>query len=278
MARTYKRDSRGRFAGGGGGSSSRGGGRKPLQRGTNRLTRDNAGRITSVGGDGATARGGRLRTASGKQRATVTTKLKGAGGRLRGGSGSGVKRSGKGKAPQSKLGGASSSQYKYNKSGQLATATERAKMFARDRRREKNALLQDQQSAGRIRAERRAARAVEQGRFPVQAFSSTASAARSALNRRAKRASENFGAGAELSRRVSSLTQKAKKIEAKAAERQAAGKPITAAMQREHASLRSQIMKAQRSLSTRKKAIDVIGQTRNRMESNVRSRFSSNYF
>ena len=73
MARTYKRDSRGRFAGGGGGSS-RGGGRKPLQRGTNRLTRDNAGRITSQGGDGATARGGRLRTASGKQRATVTAK------------------------------------------------------------------------------------------------------------------------------------------------------------------------------------------------------------
>lgn len=73
MARTYKRDSRGRFAGGGGGSS-RGGGRKPLQRGTNRLTRDNAGRITSVGGDGATARGGRLRTASGRQRATVTAR------------------------------------------------------------------------------------------------------------------------------------------------------------------------------------------------------------
>lgn len=73
MARTYKRDSRGRFAGGGG-SSSRGGGRKPMQRGTNRLTRDNAGRITGVGGDGATARGGRLRTASGKQRATVTAK------------------------------------------------------------------------------------------------------------------------------------------------------------------------------------------------------------
>ena len=73
MARTYKRDSRGRFAGGSGGSS-RGGGRKPLQRGTNRLTRDNAGRITSVGGDGATARGGRLRTASGRQRATVTAR------------------------------------------------------------------------------------------------------------------------------------------------------------------------------------------------------------
>jgi hypothetical protein len=72
MARTYKRDSRGRFASGGGG-----GGRpaaRGVSRGTNRLTRDNAGRITSVGGNGATARGGRLRTASGKQRATVTAR------------------------------------------------------------------------------------------------------------------------------------------------------------------------------------------------------------
>lgn len=69
MARTYKRDSRGRFASTGGSS---GGGRpaaKPVSRGTNRLTRDNAGRITSVGGNGATARGGRLRTAAGNLRA-----------------------------------------------------------------------------------------------------------------------------------------------------------------------------------------------------------------
>lgn len=75
MARTYKRDANGRFAGGGGGS-----GRpkaKPVSRGANRLTRDNAGRITSVGGDGATARGGRLRTASGRRRAAVTAKATG---------------------------------------------------------------------------------------------------------------------------------------------------------------------------------------------------------
>jgi hypothetical protein len=75
MARTYKRDSRGRFSGGGGG-----GGRpaaRGVSRGTNRLTRDNAGRITSVGGNGATARGGRLRTASGKKRATQTAKVSG---------------------------------------------------------------------------------------------------------------------------------------------------------------------------------------------------------
>jgi len=75
MARTYKRDSRGRFASGGGS----GGGRpkaKKVSREKNLLTRDNAGRITSVGGDGATGRGGRLRTASGKKRATQLERLK----------------------------------------------------------------------------------------------------------------------------------------------------------------------------------------------------------
>lgn len=84
MARTYKRDSRGRFAGGGGGSSRPAA--KPAPRGKNRLTRDNSGRITSQGGNGATARGGRLRTAGGNLRATQTARLKGAGSRLRGGS------------------------------------------------------------------------------------------------------------------------------------------------------------------------------------------------
>jgi len=77
MARTYKRDSIGRFAGGGG-SSGGGGGKRPaaksVSRGVNRLTRDNAGKITSVGGTGATARGGRLKTAAGNKRATVTAK------------------------------------------------------------------------------------------------------------------------------------------------------------------------------------------------------------
>ena len=80
MARTYKRDSNGRFAGGGGGSSG-GGSKRPaaktVSRGVNRLTRDNAGKITSVGGTGATARGGRLRTAAGNKRATVTAKVSG---------------------------------------------------------------------------------------------------------------------------------------------------------------------------------------------------------
>ncbi len=75
MARTYRRDSRGRFASGGGGSARPKARSAP--RGPNRLIRDNAGRITSVGGQGATARGGRLRTASGKLRATQTAKISG---------------------------------------------------------------------------------------------------------------------------------------------------------------------------------------------------------
>jgi hypothetical protein len=86
MARTYKRDNRGRFASGG--TSSSGGKAKtakPPTRGRNRLTRDNAGRITSVGGQGATARGGRLKTAAGNKRGAVVAKIKGSGGRLRGG-------------------------------------------------------------------------------------------------------------------------------------------------------------------------------------------------
>lgn len=89
MARTYRRDSRGRFAGGGGGSSrpaARG-----VSRGTNRLTRDNAGRITGTG-NGTTARGGRIRTAAGGLRGMQTARLKGAGGKLRGGkAGAGAK-------------------------------------------------------------------------------------------------------------------------------------------------------------------------------------------
>lgn len=72
MARTYKRDKNGRFAGGGGGGKPAARG---ISRGTNRLTRDNSGKITGVGGSGATARGGRLATAKGNKRATQTAKI-----------------------------------------------------------------------------------------------------------------------------------------------------------------------------------------------------------
>jgi hypothetical protein len=76
MARTYKRDNRGRFASGGASSSgAKAKAAKPPTRGKNRITRDNAGRITSVGGQGATARGGRLKTAAGNKRGAVVAKM-----------------------------------------------------------------------------------------------------------------------------------------------------------------------------------------------------------
>lgn len=76
MARTYKRDNRGRFASGGTSSSgAKAKAAKPPTRGRNRITRDNAGRITSVGGQGATARGGRLKTAAGNKRGAVVAKM-----------------------------------------------------------------------------------------------------------------------------------------------------------------------------------------------------------
>ena len=246
-----------------------------------RYVRDNRGRFASVG---ATARGGRLRTASGGKRATQTQAISGGkpGGTV--GKPKGLKpgaikakaalsASGKGRAPSSQLGGKGSDTYKYNKMGQVASPAERAKMYARDRRREKNAALASQQSAGRRRAERRAARNVESGRINPQEFSTTASFAKSAHDRRVKRASQNFGpGGVELMRRERALTVKAKAIEAKAAARKAEGKPITKHMQEQHAELRRQIMKAQKSQATRKKALDVYGGTKARMEANIRSR------
>lgn len=89
MARTYKRDSRGRFASGGGSGASKRPAPRPAPRGKNRLTRDNAGKITGTG-DGATARGGRLRTAAGNKRAVQTARIKGGVGKLRGGKGTGL--------------------------------------------------------------------------------------------------------------------------------------------------------------------------------------------
>lgn len=80
MARTYHRDSNGRFASGGGGAPSRPARKAAPTRAGNRINRDNAGRITGVGKDGATMRGGRLRTASGKRRATQTAELQRMGG------------------------------------------------------------------------------------------------------------------------------------------------------------------------------------------------------
>lgn len=253
-----------------------------------KYTRDNRGRFASVG---ATARGGRLRTASGGKRAAQTERLAGAKPKSTIGKPKGLRPgavkskpvqrnlTGKGRAPQSKLPTASSDTYKYNKSGFLATPAERAKMRGRDRAREKNLILQPKQTAGRLRAQRRAARALEQGRLSAQAYSSTANAAKAVHDRRVKRASENFGPkGVELMRLQASLTAKAKKIETKAAERKAAGKPVTANMQAQHAELRRRVMKAQKSQATRRKALEVYGATKARLESNIRSRYPGNFF
>lgn len=253
-----------------------------------KYTRDNRGRFASVG---ATARGGRLATASGNKRATQTAKLSGGGPKGTVGKPKGLKPgamkpkaarinlTGKGRSPQSKLPAANSDAYKYNKSGFLATPAERVKMRNRDRANEKNAILQPKQKAGELKAQRRAARALEQGRLSTQAFSSTANAAKAVHDRRVKRASENFGPkGVELMRVQASLTAKAKKIEAKATERKAAGKAVTANMQAQHAELRRQIMKAQKSQATRRRALEVYGSTKARLESNIRSRYSRNFF
>jgi hypothetical protein len=248
-----------------------------------RYVRDNRGRFASTG---ATARGGRLATASGKKRETQTERI--AGGKPAGtiGKPRGLKpgsikpraavkpaTSGKGRAPASRLGGINSDNYKYNKMGQIASPAERSKMYARDRRREKTEALSAAARAGQRRAERRAARNVEAGRINPQERSYTASFAKSAHDRRVKRAGENFGpGGVELMRRERALTAKAKGIEAKAAARKAEGKPVTKHMQEQHAELRRQILKIQKSQSTRKKALGSYAETKARMEANIRAR------
>ena len=254
-----------------------------------RYVRDNRGRFAAAGA-GATARGGRLRTAAGNKRATQTEKL--AGGKPGGtiGKPRGLKpgaikpkaaapsRSGRGKAPQSRVPSAASDSFKYNKSGQIASPAERAKMRGRERHHEKQMLLAEKRRAGVLRAERKAARDVERGRITPVENSYAASNAKRAHDRRAKRAGQNFGAGGvELMRRESALTQKAKRIEAKAAERKAAGKAVTPRMQAEHAELRRQILKTQKSQATRKKALSAYEGTKNRIEANIRSRSRYSY-
>jgi len=180
-------------------------------------------------------------------------------------------RSGKGKAPATKLPGVNSDQYKYNAAGYLATPKERQRMRGRDRAREKNAALASAQTAGTLRAQRRAADSLLTGRIETRAFSSTASLAKSAHDRRAKRAGENFSRTSIANLRQSTaLTQKAVQIQQKAAERKAAGKPITAAMQRQHAEIVSKINKLNKSEQTARKALDVLQQQKNTMEGRIR--------
>jgi len=290
MARTYRRDSNGRFAGGGGGGGGgKSGSKRPATRGinrsTNKLTRDNSGRITSVGGSGATAYGGRIKTASGKLRATQTARISGvkaAGTVTR----SGARRTtaakpvrsgltGKGKAPSTRLPSANSDQYKYNKAGLIATPQERSRMRGKDRAREKNAALAQQQAAGRLRAERIAARRVtstsaEPG--SVSRYSPTFNAAERALKRRSQRADSNFRDSAKLERSKAQLTDKAVKMQNQAAQRKAEGRPITKTMEANFQKMRRDIAKIDRSLQTRRRALEVAGSASQRMEINTRNR------
>ena len=284
MARTYKRDANGRFAGGGGSTRSGRPAAKPVSRGKNRITRDNAGRIASVGGEGATARGGRLRTAAGNKRAVQAARIKGAGGKLRKPMGSGrgaakaaaqKKLSGTGKAPPTRLPKANSDEYKYNKAGLIASPQERARMRGRDRAREKNAALAQQQAAGQRKAERKAARKLTSDQtdpLSVTRYSSTYRAAENAVTRRSKRAADNFSAGIGLERQKASLTQKAVKMQQKAAERKAQGKKITSTMEANFQQLRKQIGKIDRSLATRRKAMSTVAVQSRRMEINTKDR------
>lgn len=290
--RTYVRDANGRFAStpGGGGGSKRPKTRM-AEKGPNRLTRDNAGKITSQGGNGATVRGGRLKTAGGNLRGRVLAKgpKQGVAGTVakprglkpgvlaarRGAKAKPAALTGKGRAPATRLPSANSKEYEYNKAGQIATPQERSRMRARDRAREKNAALADRQRAGALMAQRRAAKRMTSDQTEpgsVLRYSSTYNAAKNAQDRRSKRASENFKNGALLDRQRSALTAKAVKMQNQAAERKAQGKKITKIMEGNFQKLRRQIEKINRSMATRRKALEVIGQQSKRLEGSTKDR------
>lgn len=288
--RQYSRDASGRFSSSGTTRAARPPAQR-VKRGTNRLTRNNAGRITGTG-DGATARGGRLRTASGKLRATQTARIKGqrAGtmakpkglkpgameARVKAKAGGRAGLTGKGRAPASKTPAATSDYYKYNKAGQIATPQERLRMRGKDRAREKNTALADVQRAGALRAERKAARQMTSDRtepLSVARYSPKYYAADNAMTRRAKRADTNFTEGISIERSKNALTAKAIKMQNQAKERKAQGKAITKTMETNFQSIRRQIAKAEKSLSVRRKALDVVGNAKKRMEINTRNRY-----
>jgi hypothetical protein len=183
------------------------------------------------------------------------------------------KGSGKGKAPATKLPSASSDAYKYNKAGLIASPAERVKMRSRDRRREKDAALANVRNSGRLRAERRAARNMESDRIQALKFSSTEYAARNAIQRRAKRADANVKeALSTLERQKRALTGKAVKLQGKAADRKAQGKPVTKAMESQFQDLRRQISKIEKRQTTRRKAIEVVASSQKRIAINTRQR------
>jgi hypothetical protein len=148
-------------------------------------------------------------------------------------------------------------------------------MRGRDRAREKNAALAQQQAAGELRAERRAARKMTSDRTEIMSVlrhSPTFNAAERFMQRFAKRVDENFRQGVQLERQKSALTAKAIKMQQKAAERKAQGKKITQTMESNFQQLRQQIAKIDRSLTTRRRAMDVFRSQSRRVTINTRER------
>jgi len=257
MARTYKRDARGRFAGGGGGS---GGGRKsaklpaPTKRTASGKTK-RQGLLTQRAAVSAAqaklkSKDPADRSLTGQlslraQKAAVTrakNKLAAAQktGRIRLSGRDGVIRPRKGGAKKvgasigrnakvpTNLPGINDDRWKWNKGGTaLATMPERRKQFARERQREKNYLLADKQRAGKVRAERRALRFTLSGRDSRE-YSSTNYAARAALKRKSARAEEVFK-GQRRPRRMS------QKQAAKLAKRRANSERVARAAMAEYA-------------------------------------------
>lgn len=196
-------------------------------------------------------------------------------GRPRAGAKAARRLSGMGRAPATRLPAANSDAYKYNKAGLLASPQERSRMRGRDRAREKNAALAQQQAAGQRRAERQAARRLTSDRtqpMSVLRNSPTFNAAERAVQRRSKRADENFRQSFQLERQKSALTSKALKMQQQAAERKAQGKKVTQTMESNFQQLRRQLAKVDRSLTTRRKALDVVRSQSERMTINTRER------
>lgn len=299
MARSYRRDSRGRFSGGGGGGKVTGGSlkaRSSAKRSQAKLAAKDPGNKSLSGSLSRRAqRAAATRTGKAASAAKAANRTKLAGGRPAGtvGKAKGAKRqgapeakrpgmaqgsgklTGKGKAPATKLPSASSDQYKYNKAGLLASPQERSRMRGRDRAREKNAALADKQKAGRLKAERRAARIMTSSAsqpLSVTRHSPTYNAAERALQRRSKRADNNFGDSARLAREQRTLVAKALKLQNQAAERKAQGKKVTPTMESSFQKLRRQIGKMDRSIATRRKALDVVQQQSRQMTINTRDR------
>ena len=168
--------------------------------------------------------------------------------------------SGKGRAPKSSLPPMSSDAYKWNKAGTaLATATDRQKMWGRDRHNEKkrDPVLRAKAERGYLRSSRRAAQTAENPRARSAGWDKTRYQAAQVWQRRTTRASNVFTSVSP--REQSALTSRAVKIQDKAAARKKGGKAPTATMKTEHAKLVSQLKKMSNKQRVAKAALAIYG-------------------